>query len=398
MRKGTLRTLVDQHLQESGDNKQLGFLKASEHITTLLEEKKLKPEDFSIFTLFEELVDPEGRFSRTAEATQLVEAIVTSAFPTISKVIINKSILDAYNLAVGDAANLVTEDNASRTTTDTMAGFTAGEGLEYRPEGMAYEETFFGEKDYGVIMGDFGRIISLTREAIFDDRTGQLLSRAKDIGEKGGQHRAKMIIQTLEVSPRTAFKEKASASKAFIYKGAAKQFATVYNATTHATIDGQLNPNLVATNTLVDWTDIDAALQLFDAMVDEAGDAIEITPTGILVPSALRTKLWLITNTAQTLAKGSTDLLNINTANPYGPQGMQDYEKYTSRYLTSDSSWFVGDFRKQLVWLWVFKPATAVQTADSESAFTNQIVMRYRFNYHGGCGHKDYRYIVKNTA
>jgi hypothetical protein len=393
MRKGTLRTLINQQVAEAGNDKAIGFEKAAEMIQDLMEKKTIKPEDFSIRALFEELCDADGAVDRS-NAGRVAEAITTSAFPTISKVIISKSIIDAYNLYAELGNNLVSEAEATRTTTETVAGFTSPEGLDMRPEGMAYTETTFGEKDYGVVMADFGRIISLTREAIFDDRTGQLLTRARQIGELGGQHRTKMIVQTLEVAPRTAFGEKTGASKAFIYKGAAKQVATVY-ADTHVALDGVVNDNLVASNALVDYSDIEGALLMWDKMVDEAGNPIEVNANTILVPNALKVKLWTVLNTGLT-GFSATDKVPI--VSPYGKGGFQDFTSYSSRYLNDTTTWYIGDFKKQLLWLWVFRPETATQTSTSESAFSNQIVMRYRFNYHGGCGHTDYRYIIKCTS
>ncbi|MFV2015940.1 MAG: hypothetical protein ACC656_10950, partial [Candidatus Heimdallarchaeota archaeon] len=85
--------------------------------------------------------------------------------------------------------------------------------------------------------------------------------------------------------------------------------------------------------------------------------------------------------------------------NPFGPQGPAGrFNVIGSRYLASETSWYIGDPAKQMKWLWVWRPSTASLAASSDLAFFNNIVVTYKFSYHGGVGHCDYTYIIKNTA
>jgi len=387
-----LRELVDSKVEQAGGNTRLGYQAAGEVVEGLLDSGKLKPSDFSIRQLFDQLVDVDLGES----AVDVAEGLNTSAFPTIAQKIIHKDILDEYNLAIGDVGNLVSESEATHVDSELVAGFNAADATPLlRRQAMAYEETDFGEKDWKIIMADFGRMISLTREVIFEDRTGEVLRLARDIGRAGGQHKAKMIIQTVEVVNRDAFEE--TSSEAAIHKGTALAAATLYSDD-HTALDTQVNDNLVASNALVDYTDVDAVYQLFAKMVDEAGNPIDVVPSVVLIPTALKATAAEIFKSAWLMAKGSTDALNIPTFNPIADLGAGDLNIISSIFLADTTTWYLGAFDKQLLWLNVFMPATASQGADSELAFTNQIVARFRFSYHAGVGHTDWRYIVKSTV
>jgi hypothetical protein len=336
---------------------------------------------------------------RSADASEVALAINSSAFPTISKVVINKEIMDNYTFYGENVDQLVSEMDATRTDVEYIAGFTDPEAPELRLEGMSYQETSFGEKDCQVVMADFGRMISVTREAIFNDRTGQLLEQARMIGQLGGQHRAKMIIQTLEVRPRTAFKE--VTSKAFTYKGTSYADTSFYNATNHTAIDGRTNINLKTSNALADYTDVQNALDLFTDMKTPSGHELTVVPTLVIVHEKLATKAFQIFNTDQfaMVGQGKDEAALIShSINPFGPNGLKKFQVYSSRYINTSTTWYIGDPKRQLKWLWVWRPATASLASSAEKAFTNNIVTTYKFSYHGGAGQSDYTYLVKNTA
>jgi len=392
MRKGTLRSLIEGCKLETGGSDASAQLLAADKLQGLFDKGDITPNDFSFKAMFEELVDPEHKFTMETDAKELAEAVTASAFPTITGVVINSTIIPAYELAVGPSARLVSESNAIKTSREEIAGWTAGGQFEMRPEHTSYQEDVITEKYWSVDKYDFGKIISLTREAIFDDRSGELITRARSLGEKGGQLRAKIITQTFEVAARTAQGE--STSQAAVYKGTAITAGNFYNADHSALIDSAgVNANLVTSNALGNDQAINTANTVFSKFVDENGETIIITPVVMVYPPALH-------QTAQELLFGTTKR-SISATLDEGHLGniwQGRFDPIELPFLTSDTTWYIGAPTKQMVWLWVWKPETKVQNADSESAFHAQIVLRYRFSWYGGCAHTDYRFMVKNTA
>lgn len=392
MRKGTLRSLIEGcKLETGGDDIQAQNL-AADKIQGLFEEKKISSGDFSFKAMFEELVDPDHKFNYETDAKELAEAVTASAFPTISGVVINSTIIPAYELAVGPSARLVSESPATKSSREEIAGWTAGGQFEMRPEHTSYQEDVITEKYWSIDKYDFGKIISLTREAIFDDRSGELIGRARSLGEKGGQLRAKIITQTFEVAARTAQGE--SSSQAAVYKGTATTAANFYNADHSALIDSAgVNKNLATSNGLGTDQAINTSNTLFTKMVDENGETLIITADKLIYPSALH-------QTAQELIYGTTKRSISATLDEGHLENIWKgrFDPIELPFLSSDTTWYMGAPTKQMMWLWVWKPETKVQNADSESAFHAQIVLRYRFSWNGGCGHTDYRFIVKNEA
>lgn len=392
MRKGTLRSLLEGCKAETGGNDVTAQNLAADKLQRLFEKKEISPEHFSFKAMFEELVDPDHKFSYETDATELAEAVTASAFPTISGVVINSAIIPAYELAVGPSARLVSESTATKTSREEIAGWTAGGQFEMRPEHTSYQEDVITEKYWSIDKYDFGKIISLTREAIFDDRSGELISRARSLGEKGGQLRAKIITQTFEVAARTAQGE--STSQAAVYKGSAITQSNFYNADHSALIDSAgVNKTLVTSNALGADQAINTANTVFSEYVDENGETIIIVPKVIIYPPALH-------QTAQELIYGTTKR-SISATLDEGHLGniwQGRFDPIELPFLSSDTTWYLGDPTKQMIWLWVWKPETKVQNADSHSSFQAQVVLRYRFSWYGGCGHSDYRFVVKNTV
>ncbi|HLD98269.1 MAG TPA: hypothetical protein VI815_03005 [Candidatus Nanoarchaeia archaeon] len=396
MRNGIITEMFNSYKGESASDAIAGQ-KVADKLEELLNAGKISTSDLSLGQIAKETI-PNFERLRGAEASEVALAVSSSQFPTISKVAINKEIIDQYTLYSENVDQLVSEMEASRTDIEFIAGFTDPEAPELRLEGMSYQETNFGEKDVQVVMADFGRMISVTREAIFNDKTGQLLDQARMIGQLGGQHRAKMVIQTLEVLPRTAFKE--VASKAFVYKGTAYANTDFYSAD-HAALDGRTNKNLVTSNALADYTNVEAAFNAFSAMVSPSGAELAVVPQIIVVhetKAATAFRVFNNDNFAMVGQGANVAPVVAHTTNPFGPNGIKKFQIYTSRYLSVATTWYMGDPKRQLKWLWVYKPATASLASSSEKAFTNNIVMTYKFSYHGGCGHNDYTYMLKNTA
>ena len=384
--------LVETAKQDCGENLGKAGALAGERVEDLLTEGKLKAEDISLKSLFDATVDTDS--IDTNDAAQVAEGINKSFFPVISSKIINSQIIAAYNLAEGDVAKLYRTIPATRTDEETVVGFSAGNYTPLlRPEGMSYEETAFGEKYWNIKMADFGRMISVTRETIFEDRTGEVMERARDIGEAAGQHKANMVIQTLEDLPRTAFNE--TTSNAAIYKGTAQAQAVFYSTSHASSIDSAGTNSNLSTDALgsasAALNAVKGAWLQMQSMVDEAGQKISIPgPYFMVVDPSTYVDVWNAFNTPSWMPT-SDGVGQGPTGSPLG--AMAPISIIQSAWLTT-GCWYFGRPEQQLRWVEVFPAATASQGTNAELAFTNQIVARYRFNYHGGIGNTDYRYVI----
>lgn len=393
MNKDVIKTLVSTEVEKAGGSTRKGFENAARVIESALDKKDLPSKKVSLRALYDATVDT----SLGESAQDVAEAISSSAFPVISSKLIHRDIIRQYDLSVGDVSRLVRETEPTNSTSrELVAGIQAGSSEPLlRREGEAYKEAQFGEKNWQIQMADFGRMISITRETIKEDRTGEVMNYAQMIGRAAGQHKAKMIIQTLEGNPRDAFEE--SSFKGAIYKGQELTKNQLYSDD-HSGLDGQVNDNLAEGNPLVDYRSIDNIMQLFAKMTDEGGHKISITPRYLVVPNALKVTAWNIMNTISYAyaGDGGDSSQPRPTTNPISAIG--DFEVIGSIWLSSDSDYYLGDMPSQLQWINVFPPETASQGADSELAFTNQIVSRFRFSYHAGLGHTDYRWIIRSKS
>lgn len=352
-------------------------------------DKTMRTEDVSLKAAFEALVDISADDKN--DSTKVAEAVASSAFTTLTTLIVHRSVIEPYELRMQDLSALYSEDDASMTDDETIHGMTPLGGIRRRLETEAYDETDFSEKKVTIRKSDFGRIISLTMEDIFNDRTGKIREKAQTIGEDAGSHQEQMIMETLEVLPRTAFGE--ALSRAFVFEGTAYTQAQFYS-TTHAAVmpDGQVNANAVTGG--ITTAGLTNAYNAFAGFKDERGKLIVVRPEVIIVHQSNELALATLLGTEQDIT--TTGMFNVNQ---FGPRGRVNLKQITTPYLASSSGLFyMGVPKRSMKWLWVERPQTVTAAADSSLAFERRIVWRARFNYYGGIGHRDYRYIVRGTT
>jgi len=389
-----LKQLRESCLSKANNNVKV----ANEMVVKIFKEgisnKKIDPKNVSIKALFEGLVDTDNL--DLGNAVKVAEAIGSSAFADVLTIITSALTIEPYEIFSDDLAQLCTEGNAKFTYAETVKGMTAIGGVRRRLETQAYGETDFEDKYIGVEKCDFGRIVSLTMEDIFNDATNDIQDAANRIGEDAGQHKHQMIAETIECLPRTAFGE--VTSRAFVYKGTAYTQAQFYSTDHSAILDFQTNCN-VATGGITQ-AGLTNAYNNFASLTDEKGKRIVVRPQQILVNSL--NELTLATLLATDLAVGqnfSSTTGGINDVNQFGPRGKVKLASVTSPFLATTSGLaYMGNFKKALLWLWVQKPQTVTQGGDSNLAFERQIVWRARFNYYGGVALRDYRYITRITT
>lgn len=355
--------------------------------------KSLRPNDFSIRELFEAFVEDgreivqswSPRSGGGASGVRLSEASIdTSDFSNITGQIVFSAILEGWNQPefIGDRLMETVQTDLSGEKIPGISGLgdyaeTVDEGKPYPKVGLTenWVETPETTKR--------GFVVELTKESIFFDRTGILLRQAGEGARYLGINREKRMID-------------AALGMVDLYK---RNGATTAVAT-YGDNSGSHNwDNLAATNALVDWTDIENAMLLFDGMTDpDTGEPIVVMAPQLVVPSALS---W----TARRIL-GATELRYgdgaANTTQTVGPNFVPGYELITSPYVkartSSASTWFLGDFRRAFRYMqnWPITPAQL--SVGSEAEFYRDIVQAFKVSERGSVACVEPRYVVKCTS
>jgi hypothetical protein len=253
---------------------------------------------------------------------------------------------------------------------------------------MPFENVGFGE-DYIETPETTkrGLIVPITREAVFFDRTGLILTRAAEVGEALGLNREKRIADVV-IGSVNNYKRNGTALNTYLASGSWI--------------------NVRASNELLDWTDIDHAEQLWADMTDpNTGDPILVGGKSLVVMPAKRHSAFRILNATE-VSETTGTATTTAAANPVG--GAQ-YRAFASVIAykriqselgeTADDAkkwWFLGDFQKAFAYMenW---PITVTQAPpNSEAEFAQDIVFRFKASERGAAAVLDPRHVIKSTG
>jgi hypothetical protein len=254
---------------------------------------------------------------------------------------------------------------------------------------MPFPETGFGE-DYQETPATTkrGEIISLTKETIFFDRTGLVLKRAGEIGERQATGRLKRLLKVVIGSINN-----------YKWRG------TSYN--TYLTSGNWVND--AGSNELVDWTNVEKAEVLFSDMRDpDTNNPIEI-PQGkelLVTPRKMHTARRIIHATEiRHGTQGGTGADGIQTYSSNTITGYGDpivsalfYALLQSELSVSAVNaakyWITGGF-KQAFWYMQNWPLQVVQAPpNAEAEFERDIVARWRCSERGVAAVGNPRFVV----
>ncbi|MEN6458588.1 MAG: hypothetical protein ABFC63_06625 [Thermoguttaceae bacterium] len=365
------------------------------HLQEALQSGDLKPRDFSIRELAEATLSPERvrQMDPRQGGVCLLEAgdgVDVTAFSNITGQIIQSTVLEGYNQEAFVLSKLI-DSVPTRLDGERIPGIgrLSDEVAEVRP-GMPYPSLGFGE-DYidTPQTTKRGFIVPVTKEAIFFDRTALVLQRAAEVGEVLGLNKEKRLLDLL-----------LGITNNYQWNGSAYN---TYSATgTGAAPDGEWVNQL--TEELADWTDVDAAEQLFADILDpNTNEPVLVQATTVLVMPAYRHVAHRIFNAAeiQYAAGGKTTV----AANPLGNYTVVEsrlaYRRLVAAGSTADQAkrhWFIGDFRRAFAYMenW---PITVTQSAaNSEADFNQDIVVRFKASERGAAAVINPRYVVKSTG
>ena len=393
MRKGELVNLIESHVEKAGGNKKIAYDNVGRQLLENIQAGKVNVRALSFKAIMEACLEeagyPEVPWGESkSDATELREAVSASSFPNITKYIISSEMIAPYEVRREKLEPLYSESTSSRSDVERIGGFTSKEGVEFvAPQGTV-QYTDFHEKYAECRLGKFQRALGLSKEAIYNDNTGQLIDNASDIGDKFGQQFEQMLIQTIEMRPRSLLTwESSSNLQAANFDGTSVSNANFYS-TDHSALaymGSRTNSNKHTTALSTDG--LLAAYILFPEMKDESGDKIIVEPKTILVHPNKLMVAWQLTKSIN-----QYDTAN-NAKNPWGPGGMATFKVIDSTFINTNTDWYFGDFKKQIKVLFWERPNVMAQGKNSDQSFTNDIVMAWKFSSGFGVCHNDYRYI-----
>ena len=373
------------------------------------EKKEVEPKDFSIRELVEEFI-PDGREVVSSwhprngggglSLSELLEAdaVKTAAFSNISGQVVYNEVLGGFNNEEFVFSALI-PTTSTQFNGEKIAGIGAiGDLAEVVEETHAYPMA--GPQEDWIRTAETqkrGLIVPVTREAIFFDRTGQLLAEARDVGTSMGVNREKRAVDCVIDENTTSHRYNRKDLGAVATYG--------NNSGTHDW------DNLQASNALVDWTDVDNAEQLLNSITDpNTGEPVVVGGRMMLIvaKSMERTARNVQNATLVTLSAGGFPTSGANGPPPTPNQTTfpnpvaGDFEVVSSRFvaprLATDTDWFYGDptiaFRYMENW-----PMTTVQApTNSELEFSNDIAMRWKASERGVYATVEPRAMVECTA
>jgi hypothetical protein len=364
------------------------------HLTEALAKGILRPKDFSIREMAEGLVPDGGEWvrsldPRSAGGVNLLEAgegVDTTAFLNITGQIIYSKIMEAYAQEAFVVSKLV-DTVPTRLDGEKIPGI-AGLAAQANPiaPGMPYPNLGFGE-DYIETPSTTKRgfIVPVTKEAIFFDRTYLVLTRASEVGELLGLNKEKRLID-LVIGATNNY----------------KWLGTTYN--TYQASAPWIN--LKTSNELVDWTNVDAAEQLFAEILDPTtGEPVLVQANTVLVMPAYRHAADRVFNPLQVRFAPSGSPTTTLAANPLGNYQVLESRLAYRRVIASGQAavdakkwWFLGDFKKAFAYMenWPITVTQSVQNSDAD--FNQDIVVRFKASERGAAAVLNPRYVVKSTG
>lgn len=359
MRK--IRELVEAYENKFEGKTPAGTLAAHEEVSKaireMIKEKKLAPEKVDFRGLWEQLV----------VMRDLEENIVSSGFPNIAGEIISSAIIQGYE-SFPKAGDKLARTVPSKLKVSLIPGWKAIGKIREVHEREKYGQVQPpDEKTVTIKNRKYGGLMDLTKEDIFFDQTGQLIDRARGVGEEAARFKEEIILNASIDKDSNAY------SGGALYSGGNGNLLT----STPLGTDG--------------WEDVDTELT---AKTDDAtGKPIWVfgdKPVMMVAAGLKHTALKLLHNERGDLGTGNLD---VNLAK-------DQFDVVVNPYMTKTSTdWFYGSFKRQLRWEEVWPLETFMRTGqDTKDGFESDVIQQFKVSLYGGAGHDDFKYVMKCTA
>jgi len=333
------------------------------------------------------------------------EQVDSSTFLNLANVVLTGVVFDEFAQTDINAADALAE---TRTVPYTQSGRDIGltrtdaksvvvtEGQPFPSFGMGEDWRTYPETVKR------GAMVELTKEAIAEDRTGQLIQNCQGVAEE-------VVIDKNERILRVVL---GIDNSVYLPKGVA--------TATYATTAGR--KNLLSGTELVDWTDVDEAVQAWADMTHPVTGRPINVPLGSISILVMPSKLATVSHVFQATDYTRGDVTAGTTAgvtrggNPLSYLGQKVPNPSASQLAYSmlikaaalgggaiaaadaKKYWFLGAFTKAFVYLQNYGLNVLTEGANSEAAFRRDVIFALRASERGVPAVKDPRFVIKCTG
>jgi hypothetical protein len=356
----------------------------------------IRPDEFRFRDLFEALVkdgremveswNPQYGPDAGAPLQEAAGAVASSDFPNIGGQILFTALMQDLRPEDMKFQSLIPTQQTPFSGEKIPGIGGLGDMAEVVPENTDYPIVGVNE-DYIETPATTKRgfIVPITKEALFFDRTGLLLQKARAVGESLRLNKEKRAIDCLIDENTTAHR----------YKWRGTTYAT-YQTTTPW-------DNVTASNALVDWTDIDNINQTFNGLVDpNTGEPVSVEFTTLIVTKALEMTANRIKNATEITIHSdgyptSGPVTATKTGNPVSPYNVVSSALLAAR-LATDTDVFAGDPSKYAKYMENWGITVTQAPAGNSDDFNRDIVMKFKCSERGQYAVVEPRAMGKSTV
>ena len=333
------------------------------------------------------------------------EQVDSSMFLNLANVVLSGSIIDEFAQADINAGDQFAETRSVpyiQQGRDIGLTYTDAKSVVIQ-EGQPFPSFGMGEdwRTYPETVKR-GAMVELTKEAIAEDRTGRLLDNCRGVAEEVVADKNERILRVVLGIDNSVYMPKGVA--AATYTAAAPR------------------KNLLAGNELVNWQNVDSAVQLWADMTHPiTGRPLNIPLseiTTLVMPAKLATSTYIfnatevavgdVTSGASAGVARGTNPINYLGRKPANPSAsMLAYYMLTKPVASGGGGiaaadakkyWLLGAFRRAFVYLQNYGLTVLTQAGGSDAEFRRDVIFALRASERGVPAVKDPRYVIKCTG
>lgn len=368
----------------------LGPRKVCKHLEENIDQGKLRCQDFSIRDLFEALI-PDGpellraismRKSGGMSLVEAAAAVDTSAFANITGQIVFNRVKERYQDPEFLWPQLFEQTQTAFLNGELIPGIgRIGDKAEVVDEGQPYPTVGLTEEYIQTKpLVKRGFIVPVTREIIVADRTGILLREAGEQAYWEGLNTEKRALK-VALGVTNNYKRNGTATNTYLTSGA------------------YINS---AANTLVDWTDIENAELLFDALTDpNTGELISVAADTLIVPTALKrtaNRILTASEIAHVDNQVAANTVRTFSPNPYGGSAYKILSTSHVKEATSSAAkWYFGQPKRAFLRLYAWDIETSQAADNNQAKFQQDIWAQFKVSVMDHFQTVEPRFMVEST-